>query len=112
VAGYRKAVKALKGPLIVGGFFATLLTVGGALLASGAKNPGLTTAVSILGGLGMTSAGLCARAKAQLTSLLSTPRLELDKQKVREAADLCPKQSEAHAPRLGALWGWLRRLHL
>ncbi|HLM85225.1 MAG TPA: hypothetical protein VK272_03450 [Solirubrobacteraceae bacterium] len=112
VAGYRKAVKALKGPLIVGGFFAALLIVGGALLASGAKDPWLTTAVSILGGLGVTSAGLYARAKAQLTSLLSTLRLELDKQKVREAADLCPKQSEAHMSRFGALWDSLRRPHL
>jgi hypothetical protein len=99
VAGYRKAVKALQGPLIVGGVFAALLILGGALLASGPKNPGLTTAVSIFGGLGVTSAGLYARAKAQLTSLLSTLRLELDKQKVREAADLCPKEAEADSPR-------------
>jgi hypothetical protein len=91
VAGYRKAVKALKGPLIVGGSFALLLILGGAFLASGTKNPAVPAAVSILGGLGVTSAGLYARAKAQLTSLLSTLRLELDKQKVQEAANLCPK---------------------
>jgi hypothetical protein len=81
------------------------------LLASSAKHPWATTGVSILGGFGVTSAGLYARTKAQLTSLLSTLRHELDKQKVREAADLCPRQCEVRAPWFGALWGWLRRPH-
>jgi type II secretory pathway pseudopilin PulG len=70
--------------------FAALLVAGGALLASGAKHPWLTTAISILGALGLTSAGLYARAKAQLTSLLESLRLAVDKQRVREAATICP----------------------
>lgn len=85
-----KALETLRAPLIVGGLFAALLVAGGALLASGVKYPGVTTAISILGALGVTSAGLYARAKAQLTSLLESLRLAVDKQRVREAATICP----------------------
>jgi hypothetical protein len=90
VGVYSKAVETLRAPLIVGGLFAALLVAGGALLASGATHPWLTTALSILGALGLTSAGLYARAKAQLTSLLGSLRLAVDKQRVREAATICP----------------------
>jgi len=70
--------------------FAALLVVGGALLASGAKYPGLTTAISILGALGLTSASLYARAKAGLTSLLGNLKLAVDQQRVRQAANILP----------------------
>jgi hypothetical protein len=90
VGVYRKAVETLKAPLIVGGFFAALLVTGGALLASGVKYPGLTAAIGILGALGVTSASLYARAKAEMTSLVGSLRLAVDQQRVREAANLCP----------------------
>jgi hypothetical protein len=90
VGVYRKAVETLKAPLIIGGVFAALLIAGGALLVSGAKHPGLTTAISILGALGVTTAGLYARAKAEMTSLLGSLRLAVDQQRVRQPASLCP----------------------
>jgi hypothetical protein len=82
---YRTAVETLKAPLIVGGVFTALLVTGGALLASGANYAGLTAALSILGALGLTSAGLYARAKAEMTSLVASLRLAVDQQRVKEA---------------------------
>jgi hypothetical protein len=87
---YRKAFKTLKLPLISAGMFAALLIIGGALLASGVKYAWLTTAISILAALGITSAGLYARAKAELTSLLGSLRVEVDQERVRKATNLCP----------------------
>jgi hypothetical protein len=95
VGVYRRAVATLKTPLIVGGVFAALLIAGGALLVSGAKHPGLTTAISILGALGVTTAGLYARAKAEMTSLLASLRLAVDQQRVRQPASLCPPLTAA-----------------
>jgi hypothetical protein len=90
VAVYSKAVDALKAPLIAGGCFAALFVIGGALLVNGAKYPWLTSSVSIFGAIGLTSAGLYARAKAELTSLLADLRLAVDEQRVRQVANLCP----------------------
>jgi hypothetical protein len=95
VSAYAKAARALKAPLITGALFAAMLVAGAALLASGAKYPWLTTALSIVGALGVTSAGLYAKAKARLTSLLNELRLKLDEERVRSAANLCPT---ANAP--------------
>lgn len=99
ISVYRKAFETLKVPLIVGAVFAALLAVAGALLASGAAYPGLTSAFAVLGALGITSAGLYARSKAELISLLTNLRLAVDKQRVRQAANLCPRESApADAP--------------
>jgi hypothetical protein len=105
ISVYRKAFETLKVPLIVGVAFAALLAGGGALLASGTAYPGLTSAFAILGALGVTSAGLYARSKAELTSLLTNLRLAVEKQRVRQAADLCPRKSappDAPAENTGA----------
>jgi hypothetical protein len=88
VGVYGKAAKTLKAPLILAGVSATLLVLGGALLASGATYSWLTTAMSIVGAFGITSAGLYARAKAELTSLLGSLRLAVHQQQVRQAANL------------------------
>jgi hypothetical protein len=90
VAVYRKAIVALRVPVVFGTTGALLLIGGSALLASGAKYHALTTALSVAGLLGITSAGLYARAKAQLTSLLSELRTAVDEQRVRQAATLVP----------------------
>ena len=90
---YRRALSTMKGPLTAAAIFAALLIAGGALLASGAGHPGLTTAISILGAVGLTSASLYARAKAQLTSLLGDLRLAIDKQRAQQSANLCKRAS-------------------
>lgn len=90
IRGYRTAVETLKVPLIVSAVFAALLVTGGALLAASVTYPGLAAAIAILGALGVTSAGLYARAKAELTSLLASLSLAVDKERARQAANLCP----------------------
>lgn len=90
IHAYRQAVGTLKAPLAAAGGFALLLGVGGALLASRTNYPGLTTAISILAALGITSAGLYARAKAEMTALRESLRLAVDQERVRQAANLCP----------------------
>jgi hypothetical protein len=73
------------------GAVALVLLVGGAIaLASGAKNGGLATAVTILGGLGLTSAGLYARAKSSATSLLSSIRDATERTRIGTAATTTP----------------------
>ena len=68
---YRDAAETLKVPLISGAIAGVLLVAGGWLLASGTQIPGFATAITIVVGLGVTSASLYARAKTQLTSLLA-----------------------------------------
>lgn len=87
---YRLAVRSLKGPLIGGLVGAALLIAGASALAGGASNTGLTAAISVLGALGLTSAGLYAKAKTQVTSLLSNLGQRVQQERVRQAANLCP----------------------
>jgi hypothetical protein len=87
---YRDVFATLRVPLLVGAGFAALLTGCAALLAAGASHPGALTAFSILGGLGATSAGMYARAKAQVTSLMESVRLAVDRHRVCQGANLCP----------------------
>lgn len=63
---------------------------GAAFLASGASGAGWSTAISILGTLGITSASMYARAKADVTSLPANLRAKIEVDRVRQAADLCP----------------------
>jgi hypothetical protein len=87
---YQDATKSLKWPLISGLIGISLLVAGAALLASGASNTSLTTAVGLLGGIGLTSASLYAKAKAQAMSLLSDLRQRIQTERVSQAANLCP----------------------
>jgi hypothetical protein len=100
LAMYREAAETLKVPLIVGASAGVLLVAGGALLASGTSVPWLTTAITILGALGLTSASLYARAKTELTSLMSTLRMSMQIEQVQRGANLCPEpvESELVAP--------------
>jgi hypothetical protein len=87
---YKLAAESLKWPLITGLLGAILLVGGGALLASDTGHTGLTAAVSILGALGLTSAGLYAKAKTQITSLSTNLSQKVKEERVRQAANLCP----------------------
>jgi hypothetical protein len=87
---YKQALSSLRVPLIIGLFGAAVLALGGLLLASGTGNNGLSTAISILGALGLTSASLYARAKANITSLVTDLTRKVEAERVRQAADLCP----------------------
>ena len=95
VCAYRQAVETLKGPLLAGGLFTTFLVAGGAFLASGARYAWLTAALSILGALGVTSAGLYARAKAQITSLAANLQLAVNQERVSQGATLCPAEQQS-----------------
>jgi len=87
---YRAVFLALRVPILVGLAAAGLLALGAALLASHNANSGLSTAISVIGVLGITSAGLYARAKAELTALLANVRQAVQLERVRRAANLCP----------------------
>ncbi len=87
---YKIAAESLTWPLITGVIGAILLIGGAALLGSGTSSTGLTTAVSVLGALGLTSAGLYAKAKTQVTSLFSNLSQRVKQERVRQAANLCP----------------------
>ena len=87
---YRLAADSLKGPLIGGLAGAALLIVGAYALASGTSHTGLTAAISVLGALGLTSAGLYAKAKTQITSLFSNLSQKVKQERIRQAANLCP----------------------
>jgi hypothetical protein len=92
---YREAFTSLRLPLLAGIAGIAALVIGAWLLASGASNSGLSAAISILGTLGVTSASLYARAKANATSLLANFNKEVEVERVRKAADLCPQNGEA-----------------
>ncbi len=102
---YRSALGALRVPIAFALFAAAVLALGAALLASGKANRGLSTAISVLGALGITSAGLYARAKAELTALLATLRQTLQLERVRRAANLCPQPPSKKAKRQGTRSG-------
>jgi hypothetical protein len=95
---YRLAADSLKGPLAGGLAGAALLIVGAYALASGTSHTGLTAAISVLGALGLTSAGLYAKAKTQVTSLLSNLSQRVQQERVRQAANLCPVEIEKSSP--------------
>lgn len=90
LAMYREAVETLKVPLIVGGLASALLVAGAAWLAGGSNVAWLSTAITILGALGLTTASLYARAKTELTSLLSSLREQVQIEQVQRGANLCP----------------------
>lgn len=95
---YQTAVRSLLAPLIGGVVSIGLLAGGGALLASGSGETWWTTIASILGALGLTSAGLYARAKANVTSLLANLSQTVQIERIRQAANLCPDTTEAAGP--------------
>lgn len=87
---YRFAIKDLWLPLTAGVVSIAALTIGATVLASGAGSTTWSTAISVLGALGVTSAGLYARAKTDVTSLLGNLKRRIEIERVRIAADLCP----------------------
>ncbi len=93
---YRVALENLKMPLAGGIISIAALVAGATLLASGSGHTGRTSAISILGALGLTSAGLYARAKASATSLLANLRQRVQVARVRQAANLCPGSKDTH----------------
>ena len=64
-------------------------TIGAYALASGTSHTWVTAAISVLGALGLRSAGLYAKAKTQITSLFSTLTQKVKQERVRQAANLC-----------------------
>jgi hypothetical protein len=94
---YRDAFKSLWIPLAAGLVSIAALTVGAAVLASGAGSSTWSTAISVLGALGITSAGLYARAKTDVTSLLGNLKKRIEIERVRLAADLCPGREDKPA---------------
>jgi hypothetical protein len=95
---YRDALLSLKLPVLGGLVGIAALVVGATLLASGAGHSGLNTAISLLGAIGVTSAGLSARAKANATSLLDSLQTRFEVDRVRQAADLCPTSKSSRGP--------------
>jgi hypothetical protein len=87
---YRTAIATLRVPLAAGVLGIALLAGGGAALASGSISPALSTLAGILGVLGITSAGLYARAKAEVTSLFSNLTQTVEVERVQQAAELSP----------------------
>ncbi len=87
---YKLAAESLMWPLLGGLLGAILLVGGAALLAGDTGHTGLTAAISVLGALGLTSAGLYAKAKTQITSLSSNLSQKVKEERVRQAANLCP----------------------
>jgi hypothetical protein len=87
---YRTAALSLKVPLIGAVISIVLLVAGASLLAEGSGSTAITTVVGILGALGLTSAGLYARAKAEVTSLLTNLSQTVETERIRQAANYCP----------------------
>lgn len=88
---YKSVFVTLRAPILLGSAAAAALVLGAALLASHKANSGLRTAISVIGALGVTTASLYARAKADLTSLLATVRQTVQLERVRRAANECPE---------------------
>jgi hypothetical protein len=88
---YSTVFKTLRLPIILGLLAAGLLITGAALLAGNGASKSLSTVLSIVGGLGITSAGLYARAKSDLTSVFRTVRERVDLERVRRGASTCPQ---------------------
>jgi hypothetical protein len=88
---YWDVLKTLWLPILGGVISAAGLAAGAAFLASGTTSPGFSTAISVIGGLGLTSATLYGRAKAEIVSLFGTFSAAVEAKKVARAADLTPK---------------------
>jgi hypothetical protein len=100
---YRYAVKSLWIPLTAGLVSIAALTAGAAVLASGSGSSTWSTAISVLGALGVTSAALYAHAKTDVTSLLGNLKKRIEIERVRLAADLCPgREAKATQKQLAA----------
>lgn len=95
---YRMAALNLKAPLIGAVISIALLVAGASLLAAGSGSAAVTTLIGILGALGLTSAGLYARAKAEVTSLLTNLSQTVETERIRQAANLCPSTIRAIEP--------------
>lgn len=95
---YEEAAGSLLWPLIAGALSIVLLAGGAALLAAGEGKTGLGTVVGILGALGLTSSGLYARAKAQITSLFTSLSQRVRIERIRQTADLCPPVDQQALP--------------
>jgi hypothetical protein len=90
---YRTAAVSLKAPLIGAIISIVLLVAGASLLAEGSGSTAITTVVGILGALGLTNAGLYARAKAEVTSLVTNLSQTVETERIRQAANYCPTTS-------------------
>lgn len=90
---YQNALVTLRVPLVIGVISVGALVAGAALLAAGASTPAVGTVVGILGAVGLTSSGLYARAKAEVTSLVSSLEQTVRIARVQRGANLCPAQS-------------------
>jgi hypothetical protein len=77
--------------VVLGGFAVAALVFGAAELAAGNSKTHASAVITILGGVGITSAGLYARAKAAATSLFSVLRSAFEADRVGQAAMICPK---------------------
>jgi hypothetical protein len=95
---YQTAIATLRVPLAAGILGIVLLAGGGAALASGSISPALSTLAGILGALGITSAGLYARAKAEVTSLFANLSQTIEVERVQQAAELSPIPSSSDPP--------------
>ena len=104
---YRQAAETLKVPLIVGAVGSILLVAGAGFLTTGPKVSWLSAAITVVGALGLTSASLYARAKSELTSMLSTLREQVQVEQVEQGADLCPPDPDAPVTTPPPAWKWL-----
>jgi hypothetical protein len=77
--------------VLIGAAALAALLAGAAQLAAASGSKSSNTVISILGGLGITSAGLYTRAKATATSTMETLRKAFTADRVGEAATLRPK---------------------
>jgi hypothetical protein len=77
--------------VVLGGFAVAALVFGAAELAAGNSETHASAVITILGGVGITSAGLYVRAKAAATSLFSVLRSAFEADRVGQAATICPK---------------------
>lgn len=85
---YKTAVRPMIGPIAVALIAVLALLAGAWFLASGTQRPGLTTAITIAGALGLTSASLYAKAKAQAFGLLRNIQHAVSSERIREEANL------------------------
>lgn len=96
-------VRALYPQLILAGIAIAALLIGATQLASGTKSTNTNVIYTILGGLGITSATLYAKAKSAATSLFAVLRTTFNADRAGRAATVLPKmprQSLANPKRL------------
>jgi hypothetical protein len=85
---YQTAIRPVIWPLVFGALGVAALILGAWYLGNGTARTGLTTAITILGGLGLTSASLYATAKARIFGLRSSIQQALVTERARQEADL------------------------